>query len=161
MLPSPMTLTPNPCFPRLLSSLCESSVRSAPAFAPSRSGRYSLSSSRLSRIAAHGARAALRLGTNHQPLTTKPFTIRTYRKHARNPFRIRTYKTQDLKPFRMNTYKKTGGDPPLCALCSRFAAVWSRGSAAFTDSPSGATVPLRRARTRASSWLASPPRERP
>jgi len=48
------------------------------------------------------------LSTNHQPLLTKPFTIRTSKKQVRNPFRIRTYKTQDLKPFRMNTYKKTG-----------------------------------------------------
>ena len=109
-LPSPQPKpAPDSSFLRPLTFLCETSVNSAPAVTPSRSGRSLFPSSRFSPITAHGAWATLFPGTNHQPLSTKPFTIRTYRNLARNPFRIRTYKTQDLKPFRMNTYKKTRG----------------------------------------------------
>ncbi len=102
------------------------------------------------------------LATRHSPLATKPFTIRTYRKHARNPFRIRTYKTQDLKPFRMNTYKKTGGGPPSSVLSAPGSPQSGlSASSRLQISPSSATVPPRHARTRASFWLAPPLRERP
>jgi hypothetical protein len=52
------------------------------------------------------------LVTSHQPRITKPFTIRTYEKHARNPFGIRTSQTRDLKSFRIRTYGKRGRGAP-------------------------------------------------
>jgi hypothetical protein len=50
--------------------------------------------------------------TSHQSRITKPFTIRTYEKRARNPFGIRTSKTRDLKSFRIRTYEKRGREAP-------------------------------------------------
>ena len=46
------------------------------------------------------------LATQHSPLATNSFAIRTSEKPALNSFRMRTSKTQHLKPFRMNTYEK-------------------------------------------------------
>jgi len=52
------------------------------------------------------------LATQHSPLATNSFAIRTSEKPALNSFRMRTSKTQHLKPFRMNTSKKPGEGSP-------------------------------------------------
>ncbi len=124
--------------------LCETSVHSASAFTPTRSGRYPFPlfsfsyalfcidefpiSNLLSKfhtlctkhpgwgIHPHDFSPNFRLAA---PI---PFRIRTYEKTTRNPFRIRTSKTQHLKLFRMNTYRKTGEGVPaipqaVLALC--------------------------------------------
>ena len=54
-------------------------------------------------------KSALISAANHPPLSTIPFTIRTFAKSARNSCGMRSFKTRDLKSFGMCSYEKTGG----------------------------------------------------